>query len=161
MSLYWRPLKVVQHFHSQVTKNNYLKATSPLSNAPNIISQCDLPLMQRWLSFWKVLTSVKRNLGALSLWFLVTFLTKGLLPRLLSLAGRPFLGGVLVVLPFKNDGGHCVIGDLQCFMHFLVTFPRSVPWHNPVSEIYRQLFWLHDLVFALTCTANHDNKAVT
>jgi hypothetical protein len=29
--------------------------------------------------------------------FLVTYLTKVLLPRLLSLAGRPALGGVLVV----------------------------------------------------------------
>ena len=30
-------------------------------------------------------------------------------------------------LPFKNDGGHCVLGDLQCCRHFLVPFPRFVP----------------------------------
>ena len=35
-----------------------------------------------------------------SIGFLVTFLTKGLLPRLLSLAGRPALGRVLVVPNF-------------------------------------------------------------
>jgi hypothetical protein len=30
-------------------------------------------------------------------------------------------------LTFKNDGNHCVLGDFQCFRHFLVPFPRSVP----------------------------------
>ena len=45
------------------------------------------------------------------------------------------LGGSRPLLPFKNDGGHCVLGDLQCYRHFLVPFPRSVPWHNPVSEL--------------------------
>ena len=42
------------------------------------------------------------------------------------------------LLPFKNDGGHCVLGDLQCFINVLVPFPRSVPRHNPVSEPYGQ-----------------------
>ena len=41
------------------------------------------------------------------------------------------LGGSKL-LPFKNDGGHCVLGDHQCCRHFLVPFPRSVPQHNPV-----------------------------
>ena len=57
-------------------------------------------------------------------------------------------------LPFKNDGGQCVLGDLQCFRHFLVLFPRSVPRHNLVSELYRQFLQPHGLVFALTCTVN-------
>uniref|UniRef100_A0A8C7TMY4 TRASH domain-containing protein n=1 Tax=Oncorhynchus mykiss TaxID=8022 RepID=A0A8C7TMY4_ONCMY len=39
----------------------------------------------------------------------------------------PALGSVLV-LPFKNDGGHCVLGDLQCGRCFLVPFLRSVPF---------------------------------
>ena len=30
------------------------------------------------------------------------------------------------LLPFKNDGGQCVLGDLQCYRHFLVSLPRSV-----------------------------------
>jgi hypothetical protein len=34
----------------------------------------------------------------------------------------------------------------------LVPFPRSVSWHNPVSELYGQYLRLHGLVFALTCT---------
>ena len=33
-------------------------------------------------------------------------------------------------------------------------FPRSVPRHNPVSELYGQFLRLHGLVFALTCTVN-------
>ena len=59
-------------------------------------------VLQRWLSFWKVLSS-QRNAGALSratIRFLVTSLTKALLLRLLSLAGRPTLGRVLVVPNF-------------------------------------------------------------
>ena len=31
----------------------------------------------------------------------------------------------------------------QCCRMFLVTFPRSVPWHNPVSELYRQFLRPH------------------
>ena len=61
--------------------------------------------------------------------------------------------GCSKLLPFKN-GGHCVLGDLQCCRHFLVPFPRSVPRHNPVSELYRQFVRPHSLVFALTCTVN-------
>ena len=40
------------------------------------------------------------------------------------------------LFPFKNNGGHCNLGDLQCCRILLVHFPRSVPWHNPVSELY-------------------------
>jgi hypothetical protein len=46
-------------------------------------------------------------------------------------------------------GGHCVLGDLQCCILFWGTFPRSVPLHNPVSELYRQFLRPHALVFAL------------
>uniref|UniRef100_A0A4W5PYA2 Tyrosine-protein kinase n=1 Tax=Hucho hucho TaxID=62062 RepID=A0A4W5PYA2_9TELE len=55
-------------------------------------------VLQRWLTFWKVLPSPQRNYGALSvtIGFLVNSLTKALLPRLLSLAGRPALGRVFV-----------------------------------------------------------------
>jgi hypothetical protein len=71
-----------------------------------------------------------------------------------------WLGGLLKKVSWwfqtssKNDGGHCVLGDLQCCRHFLVPFPRSVPQHNPVSERYGQLLWPHGLVFSLTCTVN-------
>ena len=56
------------------------------------------------------------------------------------------------LLPFKNDGGHCVLGDLQCCRDVFVLFLRSVPRHNPVSELYRQFLRPYGLVFALTCT---------
>ena len=48
----------------------------------------------------------------------------------------------------RGKGGHCVLGDLQCCRHFLVPLPRSLPRHNPVSELYGQF------LFALTCTVN-------
>jgi hypothetical protein len=67
--------------------------------------------------------------------------TIGFLVTTLSLGGSR-------CFPFKNDGGHCVHGDLQCWRHYLIPFPRSVPRHNPVSEL------LQFLVFALTCTVN-------
>ena len=57
-------------------------------------------LLQRWLSFWKVLLSPQRNAGALTrvtIGLFVTSLTKALLPRSLSLDGRLALGRVLVV----------------------------------------------------------------
>ena len=68
-------------------------------------------------------------------------------------SSRKSLGGSKL-LPFKNYGGHCVLGDLQCCRHFLVPFPRSVPRHNPVSELYGQFLQPHGLVFDLTCTVN-------
>ena len=58
------------------------------------------------------------------------------------------------LLPFKNDGGHCVLGDLQCCRNVLVPFPRSVARHNPVLELYGQFLRPRGLVFALTCTVN-------
>ena len=72
--------------------------------------------------------------------FLVTSLTKALLPRSLSLDSRPALGRVLVVpnFPFTDDGGHCAHWDLQSSRIFSVPFPRFVPQDNPVSEVYRQ-----------------------
>ena len=96
-------------------------------------------------------SSVRVTIG-----FLVTSLTKALLPRLLNLAGRLALGRVLMVsfklLPFKNDGSHCVLGDLQCCRNVSVPFPRSVPRHNLV---YRQFLAPYGLVFALTYIVNY------
>ena len=58
-------------------------------------------------------------------------------------SSRISLGGSKL-LPFKN-GDHCVLGDLQCCRKFLVLFPRSVPRHNPVSELYGQFLCPHAL----------------
>ena len=82
-------------------------------------------------------SSVRETIG-----FLVTSLTKALLPRLLSLVGRPALRRFLVV------------PNLQCCRIVLAPFPRSVPRHNPVSALYGQFLRPHGLVFALTCTVN-------
>ena len=48
------------------------------------------------------------------------------------------LGGSKL-LPFQYDGGHCVLRNLKCYRNDLVPFPRSMPRHNPVSELYGQL----------------------
>ena len=110
-------------------------------------------MVQRWLSpisteeLW---SSVRVTIG-----FLVTSLSQGPSPPIAQFgraaSSRKTLGGSKL-LPFKNDGGHYVLGDLQCCRHVFVSFPRSVPRHNPVSELYRQLPRAHGLGFALTCT---------
>ena len=96
-------------------------------------------------------SSVRVTIG-----FLVTSLTKALIPRLLSLARRPALGRVLVVPNFF----HLRMMEATMFLGIFNTinvlghFPRSVPWHNPVSELYGQFLRPHGFVFALTCTVN-------
>jgi hypothetical protein len=95
-------------------------------------------------------SSVRVTIG-----FLVTSLTKALLPRLLSLAGRPAVGRVLVVpnsFHLKMIEATVLFGDLQCCRHFLVPFPRSVPQHNLALELNKQFLRHHGLVFALTGT---------
>ena len=80
---------------------------------------------------------VRVNIG-----FLFTSLTKALLPRFLSLAGRPALERVLVVpnffhLRMMEPLKLCSWGT-SMLQTFLVPFHRSVPRHNPVSELYGQ-----------------------
>jgi hypothetical protein len=107
-------------------------------------------VLQRLLSFWKVLPSPRRNSGALSEWPLGYWSPPWPRPvsiaRLLSLAGRPAPERVLVVL---ISGGHCILGDLQCCRNVLIPFPRSVPRHNPVSEFYGQFLLTSWLGFLL------------
>ena len=95
-------------------------------------------MLQRWLSFWKVLPPLQRNCRALSEWPSRSWSPPW--PRPFFLDCSFWLGGQLwkslggsKFHPFMNDGSHC--GDLQCCRMFLVPFPRSVPWHNPVSAL--------------------------
>ena len=60
-------------------------------------------------------------------------------------SSRKSLGGSKL-LPFKHDGGHCVLGDIQCYRHFVVPFP--------VSECDRQFLRARGLLFTLTFTVN-------
>ena len=93
-------------------------------------------------------SSVRVTIG-----FLVTSLTKALLPRSLRVDGSPALGRVLVVPNFFHlQMIKATHWDLQCCGNFSVVFPRSVPRYNPVSEVHRQFLGLHVLVCALTCT---------
>ena len=81
----------------------------------------------------------------------IGFLVTALLPRLLSLARRSTLGRVLVVPNFF----HLIMMEATVFLGtFNAADSRSVPRHNPVSELYEQFLQPHGLVFALTCTVN-------
>ena len=84
--------------------------------------------------------------------FLITSLPKALL-RLLSVAGQPALGRVLVVPNFFHLRmmEATVLGDLQCIRHFLVPFPdlcldtilRTIPptsWIGFCSDMHSQLW---------------------
>lgn len=88
--------------------------------------------------------------------FLVTSLTRALLPRLLSLARWTALGRVLIVPNFFHlrimeatvllktfDAAKCVL--------MLGFFPGPMPPHNPVSELCRQFLQPYGLVFTLIC----------
>ena len=49
-------------------------------------------------------------------------------------SSRKSLGGSKL-LTFKNDGGHCVLGDLQYCRIVLVAFPRSVPTQSCLGAL--------------------------
>ena len=86
-------------------------------------------------------SSVRVTIG-----FLVTSLTKALLPQLLSLAGRPAHGSLA--------GSTLFFRTINAAEMFLVPFSRYMPRHNPLLDLYRQFLRPHGLVFALTCTVN-------
>ena len=100
------------------------------------------------ISIEELWNSVRVTLG-----FLITSLTKALLPCLLSLAGRPALGRVLVVPNFFN------LRMMEATV-FLVTFNAAdIFWYPSLdlcldssTELYGQFLRLRGLVFALTCT---------
>ena len=79
--------------------------------------------------------------------FLVTSLTKALLPQLLSLSRWPAQGRLLVVPNFfhlRLMEATVFLGDLQCCRHLL---PRSLPRHNLVSKLYGQYLRPHGLLW--------------
>ena len=81
-------------------------------------------VLQRWgcpsgrfsLLRREICGSVRVTIGLLA-----TNLTKALLPRLLMVVPNFF---------HKNEGGHGVLGNLQCCRNVLIPFSRSLPWHN-------------------------------
>ena len=86
---------------------------------PQPLLRCLGCVLKVVLSCWKVnLCPSLRFSSRISLYFSLFIFPSILtcLHRLLSLAGRPALGRVLVVpnfLHFKNDGGHCVLGTFN------------------------------------------------
>lgn len=86
---------------------------------------------------------------------IVLSLTKAHQSQLLRLIRIPALRRVMVVAKvFMDDRDHCSHWDLPWCRNSSVLVPRSVPRHNPVSEVYRQVLGLHGLVCTLTCTVN-------
>jgi hypothetical protein len=66
--------------------------------------------------------------------------------------GRPALGRFLVVPNFfylRMMEATVFLGTFNAAEMFWYTFPRSVPRHNPISELYGQFLRPHGLVFAL------------
>ncbi|KAG9466256.1 hypothetical protein GDO78_016921 [Eleutherodactylus coqui] len=55
------------------------------------------------------------------------------------------------LLPCTHYRGHCALGNFHCSRNVFVAFYRFVPPHNPVSELYRQLFPPYGLVLVLIC----------
>ena len=114
-------------------------------------------VLQRWLSFCKVHPSSQRNSGALSEWPSGSWSPpwpRPFSPRLLSLAGRPALGRVLVLPNFfhlRMMEGTVFLGTFNAAEMFWYPSPDR---HSHVSELYGQFLWPHGLVYALTCTVN-------
>ena len=72
-------------------------------------------------------------------------------PQFLIMAGHLALGRVLVVPNFfhlRMMEATMFLGTCAAEEHFLVPFPRSVPRHNAVLELYRLFRRPHGLVFA-------------
>ncbi len=106
-----------------------------------------LPYRPDWWSAVKMVVLLKGfplstenhwNSVRVAIGFLVTSLTKTLLPRSLSLARWPVLGRVLLVANFfliqKMEATVLILG-LRCCRSFSLPFPRSVSRYNPASEV--------------------------
>jgi hypothetical protein len=81
---------------------------------------------------------------------------EALLARLLRLVELPALGRVWVFpcfFPFAN-GDLCALGNFQHSRNCFILFPRYMPHHNSISEVYLQFLGLRGIVSALTCTVN-------
>ena len=87
--------------------------------------------------------------------FLVTSLTKALLPWLLSLDGRPVLGRVLVVPNFhlRMMEATVLIGTFKTAEIFLYPSPDFF-WRQSCLSGRQTIPWTSCLVCALTCTVN-------
>ena len=91
--------------------------------------------------------------------FLVTSLTKAHLPLIAvqfgwAASSRMSLAGSKR-LPFKNDGGHCVIGNLQCCRHFFGTLPQiCASTQSCLGALRTILLTPVACFFSLTCTVN-------
>uniref|UniRef100_A0A8C7DB23 RAD54 like 2 n=1 Tax=Oncorhynchus kisutch TaxID=8019 RepID=A0A8C7DB23_ONCKI len=61
--------------------------------------------------------------------------------------------GFSIFFPFAN-GDICALGNFQHSRNCFILFPRYMPHHNSISEVYLQFLGLCGIVSALTCTVN-------
>ena len=109
-------------------------------------------MLHRWENLPEGQPSPQMSFVRVAIVFLVTSLTKALLPRLLSLSRQPALEIVLVVPNFfhlRMMEATVFLSTFNAAEFFLVPFPRSVARHNSVSELYGQFLRPHGLLFLL------------
>lgn len=86
-------------------------------------------VLQKWLSFWKILPTPKSPVRV-NTWVFDHLLIRALLPQLLRLAGQPALGTILVLLPFTDDEGTCSVPLLHLRSDISLEFMAwFVLWH--------------------------------
>ena len=107
-------------------------------------------VLQRWLSFWKFLPSPHRISGAEPEWPSGSW--SPLLPRPLSrdcsggrVASSRKSPGCSKLLPFKNYGDHCALGNLQysrmfCSLPHICASTQSSLWALPAVPSFSWLF---------------------
>lgn len=103
----------------------------------------------KWLPYWQALPSLQRNSETLEGWLLGSWTPPW---------PRPFLPiyqrstGSSKLLPFHKYWGHSAPGITQSVRNGFMSW--SLPWHNFITEFYREFFELQGLVFVLTCNMN-------
>ena len=108
-------------------------------------------VLQRWLSFCKVLPSPQRTSGALSEWLSGPWSPPWPRPfSPIAQFGRAASSRWFQASSIKEWWSHSVLGDLQCCRNVLIPFPRSVPQHNPLSAFSYNSFNLTACFFTLS-----------
>ncbi len=139
-------------FHVSCTEERLPSGHSAIK--PRLVEGCS----DGWLSTtFSHLPNASLELSHSDLWVLLYLSHQGSSPPIAQFgrmassrkgSGRPKR------LPFKDYGGHCALRNLKCSRNFFVTLARSVPCHNSVSELFRQVPLTSWFSFALTCTVS-------
>ncbi len=123
-------------------RRGFRRATLPIK--PRLVEGCS----DGWLSTtFSHLSNASLELSHSDLWVLLYLSHQGSSPPIAQFgqtASSRKDSGRSKRLPFKDYGGHCALRNLKCSRIVFVTLARSVPYHNSVSELFRQFLWPHD-----------------